>query len=74
MYANHKSHRKEIKEADSQIQGAEDMRKETMDLLQKRIEAKDSKKVFAANAILKRSGCLFNSGEKRKMKPKSYYP
>ena len=52
--ANQRSHRKEIKEADSQIQAAEDMRKEVMDLLQKGIKANDSKKVSAANAILER--------------------
>ena len=39
----------------SQIQAAEDVRKKAMDLLQKGIEARDSKKVSAANAILERS-------------------
>lgn len=60
--ANQKSHGKEVEEANSQIETAETVWKEPMDLLKKGIKGKNFK-VSASNAIWKRLDCLFKCAE-----------
>ena len=69
-----KSRQKEIEEANNQIQVAERIRKEAMDLLQMGIEAKDFNKVSTANAILERSHSLFKTVKKRKLEAEKQLP